>query len=61
MMVSCRFIHCKKHSHEDEVRRKREAYGWMVKQEEARFATMYKRKRLSVRYGSFCQFGSLTR
>ncbi|KAF8387549.1 phf-14 [Pristionchus pacificus] len=43
-----RFIHCKKHSHEDEVRKKREAYAIFIKQEENRYA-MLKRKKLNDR------------
>lgn len=44
-----RFIHCKKHSHEEDVRRKRESYLAFVRQEEKRFASMLKRKRLNAR------------
>ncbi|GMT11125.1 hypothetical protein PFISCL1PPCAC_2422 [Pristionchus fissidentatus] len=44
-----RFIHCKKHSHEEDVRKKREAYAIFARQEEKRFATMLKRKRLNER------------
>ncbi|GMR59340.1 hypothetical protein PMAYCL1PPCAC_29535 [Pristionchus mayeri] len=44
-----RFIHCKKHSHEEDVRKKREAYLVLVRQEERRFASMLKRKKLNER------------
>lgn len=44
-----RFIHCKKHSHEEDVRRKRESYLSFARQEERRFASMLKRKRLNER------------
>ncbi|GMS80279.1 hypothetical protein PENTCL1PPCAC_2454 [Pristionchus entomophagus] len=44
-----RFIHCKKHSHEEDVRKKRESYLAFVRQEEKRFASMLKRKKLNER------------